>query len=71
MDHHQSWIIINSPTAISSKWCYLSNLLVIGSSTELALFMMDVGLASMQVFIYSANTFFKLDVGLIIFKTYI
>ena len=37
LDHHHHWIIIIAP-CISSKWCYLSILLVIGSSTELALF---------------------------------
>ena len=38
MDHHQSWIIIIIAPAILSKWCYLSILLVIGSSTEPSLF---------------------------------
>ena len=34
--HH--WIIIITAAAILSKWCYLSNLLAIGSSSDLALF---------------------------------
>ena len=38
LDHHQRWIVIITTSAISSKWCYLSILLVIGSSTEPALF---------------------------------
>ena len=38
MDHH--WIIIKS-FSISSKWCYLSIILVIGSSTEPSLFHAD------------------------------
>ena len=36
--HHQSWIIIITTPTVSSKWCYLSILLVIGSSIEPALF---------------------------------
>ena len=35
LDHH--WIIIITASALSINWCYLSILLVIGSSTELAL----------------------------------
>ena len=38
LDRHQSWIIIITVDAISSKWCYLSNQLIIGSSTEPTLF---------------------------------
>ena len=36
LDHNQGWIITAS--AISIKWCYLSILLVTGSSTDPALF---------------------------------
>ena len=37
--HLQVWIIINiTASAISINWCYLSIILVIGSSTEAALF---------------------------------
>ena len=39
LDHHQSWIIIIIiAPAIPRKWCYLSILLVIGSSIEPSLF---------------------------------
>ena len=46
LDHHQSWIIIKAISSldhhyysvISIKWCYLSILLVTGSSTEPTLF---------------------------------
>ena len=37
MDHHWIIIIITTP-AISSKWCYLSILIVIGSYTNPTLF---------------------------------
>ena len=39
LNHHHHWIIIIITVAsISSKWYYLSSLLVIGSSTEPTLF---------------------------------
>ena len=41
-------IIIITASAISSKWCYLSILLIIGSSTELALF--HVGCRSWHIY---------------------
>ena len=41
LDHHSIWIIITgygSSLDLDQYWCYLMILLVIGSSTELALF---------------------------------
>ena len=61
LDHHWIIIVITSPT-ISSKWCYLSILLVMGSSTEPILFLaccrpnLHVGLHQ------QSQPFFMLDV---------
>ena len=39
MDHHLIWIIIIiTASVISIKWCYLFILIIMGSSTELAIF---------------------------------
>ena len=64
LDHHQSWIIIIIVSSISLKWCYLSILLVIGSSTDPAFF--HVGcMPSLHVGLHrESQPFFMLDVTL-------
>ena len=57
LDHRQSWIIIVTAVAISSKWCYLSNLLVIGSSTVPALFHAGCTALPCKDFPYKASPF--------------
>ena len=64
LDRHQSWIIIIIVDAISSKWCYLSNLLVIGSSIYPTLFH-AICRPSLHVGLHrQSHPFFMLYVGL-------
>ena len=70
MDHHWIIIIITAST-ISIKWCYLSILLVIGSSKKPTLFHARCRTSPLSGLHLQCQPFFMLDVGLVIFNTYI
>ena len=63
LDHH--WIIIIiTASSISIKWCYLSILLITGSSTEPTLFHVGCRLSLHVGLPLQSQSFFILDVGL-------